>query len=268
MAIHPCLDGVLLDVAYRASTEPQILDVGVKLAGRAELPLAPWAIGMLVDCVNRGLAGGAEFAPTQGWAKLEAGPTGEGPEAPGELGPSYAFRLSVAGMCPRFVRVFVEHLAASGHPHPVRQISIVGTLPPDGSPLSVRERQLAAWFDDAYAYPEAWPDPGFVVTTRSIPRGATMRVKLASGEMDAVAPALEETFSAWQCAVLTYPNAKRDGRGVMDPHGSFARTRTELFAKVGLFDHVRRPARAALVNALARFHATVAPLASVEIEMP
>jgi hypothetical protein len=95
-----------------------------------------------------------------------------------------------------------------------------------------------------------------------------MRVKLASGEIDTVAPTLEETFSAWQCAVLTYPNAKHDGRGVMDPHGSFARTRTELLAKVGLFDHARCPAGAALVNALARFHARVAPIACVKIAMP
>lgn len=269
MAVHPHLDGVLLDIAYRGSAEPQILDVGVKLAGEAELPLAPWAIGSLVDCINRGLAGGSELAPTDGRAKLEVGPTGEGPAPqPGELGPEYTFRLTVAGMSPRFVRVFAEHLAASGHPHPVRTLSIVGSLPTDGSPLSVREDRLASWLDEPGAYPGVWKDPGFRVVTRSIPRGATVRVALAGGRMDDVAAELEETFSAWQNAVLTYPSLQGRGRGVMDPHGSFARTRTELFAKVALFDHAREPARAALVNALARFHATVAPLASVEIAMP
>lgn len=269
MPVHPHLDGVLLDIAYRGSAEPQILDVGVKLAGQAELPLAPWAIGSLVDCINRGLAGGSDFPPSQGRAKLEAGPTGEGATpAPGELGPEYTFRLTVAGMSPRFVRVFAEHLAASGHPHPLRTLSIVGRLPTDGSPLSVRENLLAAWLEDPNAYPGAWKDPGFRVVTKSIPRGATVRVALAGGRMDDVAAELEETFSAWQSAVLTYPSLGGRGRGVMDPHGSFARTRSELYAKVSLFDHAREPARAALVNALARFHATVAPLASVEIATP
>ncbi|MBX3196939.1 MAG: hypothetical protein KF894_02180 [Labilithrix sp.] len=269
MPIHPHLDGVLLDVAYRGSAEPQTLDVGVKLAGPAEVPLAPWAIGSLVDCVARGLAGGSDFAPEVGRARLLAGPTGEGAApAPGELGPDYAFRLEVAGMSPRFVRVLVEHLAASGHPHGARTLSVVGGLPTDGSPLSVREDLLARWLDDPAAYPGAWSDPGFRVVTRPIPRGATVRVALARGRMDDVAAELEATFSAWQSAVLTYPNARHTGRGVMDPHGSFARTRTELYAKVSLFDHAREPARASLVNALARFHRVVAPLASVEIATP
>jgi hypothetical protein len=54
----------------------------------------------------------------------------------------------------------------------------------------------------------------------------------------------------------------------MDPHGSFARTQTDFYAKVGLFDHARGPTRRALVNALAGFHARVARIASVEIAMP
>lgn len=269
MPIHPHLDGVLLDVAYRGSAEPQIVDIGVKLAGPAEIPLAPWAIGSLVDCVRRGLAGGSDFAPAEGRAALEAGPTGEGPTpSPGELGPEYAFRLTVTGVSPRFVRVIAEHLAASGSPHPLRALSIVGGLPTDGSSLSVREGTLAAWLDDPRAYPGKWRDPGFRVVTRSVPRGAAVRVALAGGRMDDVARELEETLSAWQSAVLTYPSLRGQGRGLMAPHFAFARTRTALYGKLSLFDHAREPARAALVNALARFHAVVAPLSIVEIATP
>jgi hypothetical protein len=268
MAIHPHLEGVELDIAYRGSAEPQVVDIGVKLGGPAEIPLAPWAIGSLVACIDRGLAGGAELAPETGRAKLESGPTGTGDPSPDELGPSYAFRLSVAGVSPRFLRTIVEHLAASGAPHPVRAISIVGTLPPDGGPLSVREGDLARWLADTDAYPGAWGTPGFHVSTKAIPRGATVKVTLASARTDDVAAELEETFSSWQDAVLTYPDAKLRGRGVMDPHGSFARTQTDFYAKVGLFDHARGPTRRALVNALAGFHARVARIASVEIAMP
>lgn len=268
MPIHPHLEQVALDIAYRGSAEPQLLDIRVKLGGTAELPLAAWAIGTLVECINRGLAGGADFAPSAGRARLEKGPTGEGAAVPGELGPELAFRLDVSGVSPRFLRTVVEYLAASGRPHPLLALTIVGTLPPDGSPLSVRDVQIARWLDDPGAYVGAWPSPGFGVRTKSTPRGAAVRVRLASATTDDVAGELEETFSAWQSAVLTYPNATRNGRGVMEPHGSFARTRTDFFAKVSLFDHAREPARAALVNALACFHERVTPIAEVEIAMP
>lgn len=259
MPLHPFLDGVLLDVAYRGSVESQMLDVGVKTDGPPELPLAQWAVESLVSCINRGLAGGAEFPPAEGQAALEASDV----EAT-----SQAFRLNVRGVSPRFVRVIVEHLAASAHPHKVTSISVVGSLPTDGSVASVRETQIAGWLDDADAYPKAFPNPPFRVTVKHIPRGATMKVTVGGGRLDEVAPELEETFSAWQTAVLSYPTLAKTGRGVAAPHATFARTRTELFAKLALFDHHREPARNALINALTRFHATVAPIASVEIATP
>lgn len=268
MPIHPHLDQVALDIAYRGSAEPQLVDIRVKLGGRSELPLAAWAVGTLVECINRGLAGGADFAPTAGRARLEAGPTGVGPAVDAELGPELAFRLDVAGVSPRFLRTFVEYLAASGSPHPLLALTIVGTLPPDGSPLSVRDVQLARWLDEPDGYVGAWSTPGFGVKTKSTPRGAAVRVRLASATTDDVAGELEETFSAWQSAVLTYPSAGRDRRGVMEPLGSFARTRSDFFAKVSLFDHAREPTRAALVNALACFHERVARIAEIEIAMP
>lgn len=261
MALHPGLESTLLDVAYRGSLEPQLLDVAVKLAGPAELPLATWAIESLVKCINHGIGGGAEFPPAAGKAKLEAG--GEA-----SLGPAYAFRLSVAGVSPRFLRVFVEHLACAGHPHKTESISIVGSLPTDGTAVSVRETQMAAWLNDADAYPAAFPNPGFPVAAKSIPRGMVMKATVAAGRLDAVAAELEETFSAWQTAVLTYPTLGKKGRGVSAPHATFARTRTELCAKLPLFDHTREAARAQLVNAIARFHVAVAPIAALEISTP
>lgn len=258
MALHPHLDGVTLDVAYRGALESQLVDVQVHTSGPPELPLAPWAVESLVGCINRGLAGGAEFAPHEGQAAVEAA----------ESGPARsAFRLVVRGMSPRFVRVIVEHLAASAHPHRVTAISIVGALPTDGSPMSVRETQLAGWLDDADAYPKAFPNPPFRVTTKHIPRGATLKVTLA-GNLEKFAGELEETFSSWQTAVLTYPSLAKTGRGVSAPHAQFARTRTELMAKLALFDHTRAPSRDALVNALSRFHTTVAPIASIELATP
>ncbi len=265
--MNAAFDAIGLDIAYRASASPQLVDIAVELAEPAEVPLVPWTIGELAACIRRGLAGGAEFSPAAGSATLEAGPTGEGEPGPGELGPRYAFRLSVVGVSPRFLRVIVEQLASCGGSSRVRSISIVGALPPDGSALSVRDGEIRGWLADPTAYPKAWGDPGFSVARRSIPRGATLHVVLARPDEVAFTE-LEETFSAWQSAVLAYPNAARSGRGLMDPHGVFARGRSDFHAKVGLFDHSRGPAGDALVNALARFHATVAPLASATIAMP
>lgn len=266
-ARHPLLEGVELDVAYRGSADPQTLDVAIDLAGPAELPLAPWAVGAFVACVNRGLAGSTDFAPGAGHATLDAGPTGEGTPDPAELGPRYAFRLTVAGVAPVFLRVFVEHLAGAGHPHALRSVSIVGSLPPDGTRRSVRERELAGWLSNPDAYPARWPEPGFRVLRSHLPRGAAVRVTLA-GEVAPFVDELEATISTWQTALLGYPDARRRGRGVAEPHASFARTRSALHAKLGLFDHARDPAEAALVNALARFHVKSAPVAELAIAMP
>jgi hypothetical protein len=266
--MHPLLTGVAFDVAYRASKDPQTLDIVLELSGPSELPLAPWAIGGFVACVNRGLAGSSDFAPAAGRAMFESGPTGLGEAAPNELGPKYEFKVSVAGVSPLFLRVLVEQLAGCGHPNRLKSVSIVGSLPSDGSELSLRERQLTGWLDEPASYPRVWPAPGFRVETKSIPRGATISVQLAKGEIDPVATELEETISTWQTALLGYGNAAKKGRGVAAPHASFARTRSSLHAKLELFDHDRGPAHAALVNALARFHVAVAPLATVTLAMP
>ena len=261
MPVHPHLAGVSLDVAYRGSAEPQTLDIGIELAGEAELPLAPWAIGRFVAAINRGLAGSADFAPASGRAVLEA-------DAPKPLGPSYTFRLEVTGVSPIFLRVLVEKLAGCGHPHALEAISIVGSLPPDGTRLSVRDRELRGWLAEPGAYPLVWPEPGFDVETRPAPRGASVKVALAQSNVDEVGEELEATISTWHSVLLGYGDARRRGRGVSEPHATFARTRRDLFAKIGLFDHDRGPARAALVNTLARFHVAIAPLAAVTIAMP
>jgi len=266
---HPLIEGnVALDVAYGGSLEAQELDLRMQFTGPAEVPLAPWAVGTLVECINAGLAGGAEFAPEQGFAELLSGPTGAGDEAPGELGPSYAFRLRVKGVLPRFLRNFAEYFASAGAPSQLVQLSMVGSRPRTEHELFVREREVLAWLAEPDAYAGVWPELGFPLKTGALPRGATLHLQLAKGNVDAVAPMLEEMFSCWQSAVLTYPRLSGVGPGVTAPHASFARAGSEFFAKLDLFDHVRAPARHALANALRRVHVQLAPLAFAEIATP
>ena len=268
MPIHPHLGATTLDVGFRASAEPQTLDIRVKTGGVAELPLAPWAIGSLIECVNRGLAGGAELAPWTGSAALEAGPTGEGAEQPGERGPDYAFRLRVAGISPRFVRSIVESLASCARPQACLGVVVVGSLPLDGSPMSVRSSQVAEWLEDAGAYPQAWGSPGFRLVDEVAARGAAVRVTLRSARVDEVAVELERSIEAWLSAILTMPNLAKTARGCAAPQAVFARTGADFLARLELFDHAPGPARAALVNALAWLHARVTPIAEARIALP
>jgi hypothetical protein len=260
---------IALDVAYHASPEPQLLDVHAVYAGEAELPLAAWAIGTLVECVTRGLGGGAELAPSAGSAKIISGPTGEGAPAPGEIGPDLRWQLEVTAMSPRFLRAFVEYLATSGRPHALVSLSIVGTAKPStDARMTVRDAGLRRWLDDPIAYAEAWPTPGFNLTRAIAPRGATVSVELARAPSKEISMELQRTISAWQSAILTMPNLTKKARGFMDPQCRFAETRTSIVARAELFDHARVPSTAALSNALAWFHTKVAPIAKAEIALP
>jgi hypothetical protein len=268
MPIHPHMENVTLDIGFRASAEPQTLDLRVTTGGVAELPLAPWAVGSMIECINRGLAGGAEFPPWSGSAELEAGPTGEGAKAGGELGPSYSFRLRVAGVSPYFVRTIVESFAACARPHACLGVTVVGSLPLDGSSMSVRSPQVAEWLEDAAAYPQAWGRPGFRAIDESAARGAAVRVTLKSARVDDVAIDLERSIEAWLTAILTMPNLARTTRGRAAPQAVFARSRSELMARLELFDHAPGPARAALLNALGWVNAQVTPIAEARIALP
>ena len=107
-----------------------------------------------MDCINAGAAGGADFPPAAGQAELLEGPSGVGDEQPGELGPDYNWRIELQGVSPRFMRTVVEQVAAAGDPHPLRRVSILGSLPPDQGPHSVRGHQVSAWMRDPRSYVE------------------------------------------------------------------------------------------------------------------
>jgi hypothetical protein len=260
---------IALDVAYHASPDPQLLDVHAVYAGEAELPLAAWAIGTLVECANRGLGGGAELAPTAGAAKLLSGPSGEGAPAPGECGPDLRWQLEVKGLSPRFLRCFVEYLATSGRPHALMSLSMVGSAKPStDARMTIRDGGLRRWLEDPVAYPEAWATPGFTLARSTAPRGATVSVELARAPTKEIALELQRTISAWQSAILTMPNLPKKTRGFMEPQCRFAETRTSIVARAELFDHARAPATASLSNALAWFHAKVSPIARAEVALP
>jgi hypothetical protein len=258
----------VLDVAYRASEQPQEVTVRVETGGVAPLPLGPWAMQTLLECINGGAAGGSEFAPAAGRAELLSGPTGTGAAQDDELGPHYTWRLALQGVSPRFVRTMVEQLGATGDPHGLQRLSVVGSLVPDRSPMSVRGQQVAAWMQDPAAHVGCWPKLEFPVKLGHVPRGACIKVRVQGVLTDVVAAGLQSAFSVWQSAVVTYPSLSGHGPGFVSPHGSFARTASLFVARVTLFDLLVPPAVDVLSNVLGRAHAALSPIAEVEVGVP
>ncbi|MGK3964031.1 hypothetical protein WMF38_07610 [Sorangium sp. So ce118] len=252
-----------LSVAYRASPAPQELIVEVDVAGPPMAPFAPMAMRAVVDAINGGAAGGSLFPPASGSARRLAGAWDE----PDGLGVSYRWVLQVAAVAPGFIRNMVEELRRAGMNRPVVRMRIAGALPPDSSPLSVRESQVRAWLDDPRAYLEPWPSPGFAFHSVLQSEGATLRIELAQAIDPPVRQALEDLSVQWLNAIRNY--ASRQGDEVLfNPHRmlpTFGQGKAEFRALYPEFLYAREPAAAVLVNMLTRFHERVARIALVEV---
>ncbi|WP_437683368.1 hypothetical protein [Sorangium sp. So ce131] len=252
-------------VAYRASPEPQELLIEVATEGTAEFPMSVASLRALIEAINRGAAGGAVFDPLLGAAERVAGPWDDG----GVLGPSYRWTLRVAGVAPLFLRNMVEELRRAGADRPVTRMSLLGSLPLDGSAMSVREGLVRSWLDDRSTYLEAWPHREFPVNVEPADHVANLRVELAAAITPAIRSELEATSVWWLNCIRNY--VSEDGlEVVMNPSKTlpmFGSSRTEFRAHYAEFLYKRAPARAILENLLYRFHRTVAPIARVALHL-
>lgn len=257
-----------LTVSYRGSAEPQTLEIKVACAKKPQFGVGggPGNVRQLVECINAGGAGGAEFAPSAGTAKVLSGPLrSDDPEADK---PKLAWKIELAGVSPAFLRTFVERLRTSASPAAVKSMSLVGSLQPDQSPLSATEAQVKSWLDDPRAYPGEWPNPGFPYEQRDRNKGAAIRVKLK----DATTDALLETFSRqvaakWAFAISNFANKQGNGMGMISIGHDAKRSKSEITVSFEKFDIAREPARWMLVNLMSRFHEKVAPIAQAEIAL-
>ncbi|MGK3983610.1 hypothetical protein WME99_11280 [Sorangium sp. So ce136] len=266
MPLLDALDFVKTDliVRYRGSAEPQELSIDVKLARKAGKERAPQIIRPLIDTIAFGAAGGAEFAPWLGEAELLSGPW----DPPESLGPNLSYRLRIAAVSPLFMRSMVENLREVGFRSKVKSMSILGSLAPDASPLSVHEGHVRAWLDDPTAHCSAWPEVPFPLKTRRTDETAEFRVVLAKGLTPKLREDLETLSYIWMNSVDDYVD--EEGEQVelhrLDQRmPAFGRTKTEFRASFKEFLHVREPSRAVLSNMLVRFHHRVAKIAEAEI---
>ncbi len=251
-----------LAVSYRASEEPQLLTMKVKL----DEPKRHYGNqgDMLVEAINYGMAGGAQFAPMAGRARIISGDFAS--LVPGRKAlalQELEFVMEVSGVCPYFLRTMVEQMRSS-----TVAMSIRGSLPLDDSPFSVTEAHLKRWFDDPKAYMGLWDVPYFD-EQESVLRGASIRVAFhepISEEAVEKAYGLGWRFVEAACIVTKYIDHTEQRPGAIDLNPTIKRSKKEVTVKFELFDLVREPTRALFLNMLTHFHHTVQPIRAVSIK--
>lgn len=253
-----------LRVRYRGAAVPQRLDISVTTGGAVPVEFGRVFVRRVADTINFGAAGGSAFSPAAGRATLIGGP----PDGQA-LGPQYDWTLEVTAVSPRALRTMVEHLRLSaGGYFPTVAMSIMGTLPPDGGPLSATEDDVRSYLRDPNGYIDAWPQPGFPVSSRKVSSGAVVVVTMADEISKDVADALESTLIAWINVTSEYLSDRGDHIRVSNGWEripTFARGKAELRGRYQAFPRSPGPSRDVLINMLARIHDAVAPIAHVEI---
>lgn len=251
-----------LSVAYRASAEPQIVRVRfVSKSPPSQNDVLRFQ--SLLDAVEGGLAGGAEFAP---WAsKMEYG----GPPSveTTALGTATLIPLKVRAVSPLFVRHMVEELRYLGGDAGIVELSIFGDLAPDGGPLSVREADVRAWLDDPNAFPGRYSSLGFPYRVDRRARGATLRVTLGEPLTSDASDWLEGAYCAWLAGIrrwvtTTGVDPEDDAVGELPRIGV---RRDEFWVWSRDLFRSRGPAADALLNALGKVHAERVKLAEVVV---
>jgi hypothetical protein len=250
-----------LAVRYRGDPAPQVLEIHVVTDRPPEVPFGPAALTFLVEAVNLGGAGGSEFPPTAGAARIVRGPGDVAGRA------HAAWQIEVAGVTPFFVRTLVERLGDPGLGAVVTSMTIAGSLPLDASLLSVTERTVLSWLDDDDARPGAWPAPGFPIRDRPIDSGACIRLRLAQPADHDRLVRFTRLIEIWNQAILSVTNSSGEYVGVADAAPRMSRSTTELASGYDAFDFYRPPVRATLVNMLTRFHEQVTPIVEAEIAL-
>ena len=247
-----------LFVSYRGSLDAQDLILSVETAEPFATDVARACLSTLMAAIEYGAAGGAHFSPSVGRAQaLDPFPP------PGEKLDELSFHLRVQGVAPRFLRFAIEHLRTLGT---INLMAINGSLPLDGTELSVQEIQVGAWFSSATAYLEEWPNPGFRVVERSAmesvaivtfqtPPSAKARARLEALVLDWIAllmPSLSKTMGSV------------DPRDI-DLSAPFRWDTQSLAVRMGAFPFAPGPSRAVLVNMMSRYHESIEPIEQLEL---
>ncbi|MCA9622745.1 MAG: hypothetical protein KC731_27185 [Myxococcales bacterium] len=250
-----------LTVRYRASPEPQLVDISLALADPYPALKAQGVIEALLVAANAGAAGGAILSPLAGGGRLVAGPT----DPASDEGPLWRWQVELAGVCPRYWRHFCDDASlAGGGTVALAQLGIVGQLPLDDTPMSLRENELGRWFEGLDTWAERWPSPPFRVLDVAQPAGVSCRLRFSVDTTVDLLVQVEQLFDRW--CLLVSPQYREDGfPGAMQLAPQIVRNRREIAAHHTFFKYAPGPPGDLLHNMLVRFHHDVAPIETVEL---
>jgi hypothetical protein len=254
-----------LEVAYRASAEPQSLRIRVELDGKRPDDRAGDHLDSLLFNVSHGIAGGPAFHPAKCAIKLVSGPRKKTDK--GIAGPKFDWKLEVAGLAPKYVRSIVQRLAAIGGMVSVVKMEIEGSLAADKTESTVTTAIVKKWLADPTAFVDAWPEPGFEIKESKAKKAAAVRVVLAatiSADQKTELDALREAFDREH---MLYRTAKDELANI---YGDVKTAYQGAEMKFGYdkFQAAGGPPRNALINLVARFHEKVAKVSMLELSLP
>ncbi len=262
----PLLDGLEfaasnLFVGYRAAVEPQMLEIVVRSDSELPNPVTDAALAMLQRGVAEGAGAGAPFDPKAGVFE---------PLSQTSTGRELRWTVRVASVCPELLRIAIEKLRFAGGPGSATTgMSFMGQLPPDRTPASVDTYEMLRWLDGP-RYPGITSNPGFPITTAE--SAAACWMVSVGGLNAALAAALEEIAFDWRSLVAEYVSDENtpvridaEHPHLQLPHSGWSKV--EFRARYESFRHAAQPSYAMLINLLARFHATVAPIDACEVRL-
>lgn len=270
MPLPPYVAGFLpnVRVAYRGSAEPQELYIDLKLSKPDPDGWPAIRVRDLINAINAGAAGGSHFAPEAGSAKLLSGARPSLDPAQWYPGPDFRWIIEVRGVSPLFLRSVVEWLSIGADPIAPASLSIYGSLRPDGTELSVHERQLQPWSTQTATYPGRWPDLPFEVHEETLSRGCALRVGFADDIDPEGVEKLNEALGLWGLLSTTYPNLARDGVGYRSFVDRLGVNNKEYSRFVEEVDMAQDVLTTTLLHILARFSADVAKIERADVRMP
>lgn len=253
------------DVAYRASAEPQILQIDVVLNSRHSAGAPEANLRQAIRHMGMGVTGGSEFAPSQSTAKHRSGPID--PSKARDDTDTYRWKIEVAGVSPKYLRHLVSQIQWMGGGS--KAMTIRGTLPVDEGPLSVTTEIMDRWMTSRSAWASAYPTIPFAITEVERASGCKVAVETASPPSKGAQDALFQHLREFAAAVYGMPATTDDPLLVrIGGAPKMGMTKKKINAEFQAYALTGKGPRDQLVNFLIRFHETIAPLTSVELGFP
>ncbi|WP_156864935.1 hypothetical protein [Pajaroellobacter abortibovis] len=246
----------LLFVSYRASLESQWLDIQIQTS-RVEQELVP-LFSLFVSAVHQGLGGGLYFSPLTGSAALKRCEC----EKKEELW-EYRFSLELSAVSPPFLGLliaFIVRMLDQG----IQHISVLGSLPLDGTVLSIGENTICQWLSSCFIPLDEWPYSEFSIVRR--PEGSISSVRIEFASEPTAQNILK--LKQWIHQVLSMMHCELSPKGsnkkTTSPFGSFNIQRNRCHVRLNSPScPFRVPIHSIFINMLTRFHHQALPVSSL-----